>query len=159
MVLSPFIFKALTVLIVKATTVRIEADHLGRSSQHLLCTSTRSRHFIEFGHGIRGEEGAGGRVLNSCREIDVTSIRRKAPWKFTAGVGGKASRCPTLSRHDEEVEVAVAVAGESYLLTVGTPHGVALVRLLRSEPLCFAAYCGHFIDITFVAEGYLRAIG
>ena len=53
----------------------------------------------------------------------------------------------------------MTVAGEGYLLAVGTPDGHTFVGRGRGELLRFTPLCGHLVYVAFVAEGYLASIG
>ena len=117
-VLSPFIFKSLAVLVEELLARLVEADRFGRSTQHLLRTPSRCRYFVKLGHGRSGEKSAACRVLDGCGKQDILSVRSECGGYLTGGVGSEPLGGSAVCRHHEYVEVAVSVAGKGNLFAV-----------------------------------------
>ncbi len=158
-VLSPFIFKSLAVLVEELMARLVEADRFGRGAQHLLRTPSRCRYFVKLGHGRSGEKSAACRVLDGCGKQDILSVRSECGGYLTGGVGSEPLGGSAVCRHHEYVEVAVSVAGKGYLFAVRRPYGGTFVALLGSK-LCGGSTFGrHLVDVSFVAECDFRTVG
>ena len=73
-------------------------------------------------------------------------------------VEGEALCAAARGRHGEDIEVAVAVAGEGQRLAVRTPDGRTFIRSLRGQTACVATLRADRIDVAFVAEDGLLAV-
>ena len=157
--LAPLILHALLVLIDHGIAVARETNHLGRAGQHHCRFATCSRHAVKLCEACAGEHGAFCRVLDGSREIHELAIGTVGPWRLCRRVIGELLGCATLCRHHVEVEIALAVAGKCYLLAIGAPYGVALIRVLRCQLHSCSATGFHFVDVALVAEDYLLSVG
>ncbi len=133
LVLAPLVFHSLLVLIEELAPVAAEADHLCRCGKHLCGASAADRHPIQLRQSCTGEGGTLGGVLYRCREQHILAVGRERPRRLGCRVSGEALGGASCRRHHEDVEVAVAVAGEGNLLAVGRPHRIALIGALRGE--------------------------
>ena len=111
-VLAPFILETFAVLIEEACTAFVVADHFGRCGEHLRDASVADGHTVEFCQRTCREEGARGGVLDGGIEQDVSPVGREGCGQFGRRIERELPGRSAFGRHEEDVELAVAVAGE-----------------------------------------------
>ena len=75
-VLSPFIFKSLAVLVEELLARLVEADRFGRVPSTCSGYALPLQVLCKAGHGRSGEKSAACRVLDGCGKQDILSVRR-----------------------------------------------------------------------------------
>ena len=156
---APFVLEAFAVLIEHRVARFVEIDHFSRSTEYLFHFASVQSHAVEFCHGSCREKCAGCRVLNGGREQHFFAVVGECPWRFACRMAGEACGRSSFCRHDEDVGVAVAVAGKGYLLAVGRPYWRTFVGFLCCKSHGLSSFCRHFIDVALIGENNLAAIG
>ena len=65
-VLAPFVFKSLDILVEERRAIRLPADIAGRGGEHARCSSAVGRHGVQLRHACFREKGAACRILYGC---------------------------------------------------------------------------------------------
>ena len=157
-VLAPFVFKTLTVLVEEWFAILYIANRFGRSSNDLLGTTTFYRYLIKFRHSRSREESTLSWILDRSREHYMLSIRCERRRHFRNRKFSQFLGASTICRHDIDVEITIAVTGKSNLLAVWRPDRCTLIRILGSELLGCSTLRIYGINITFVTERYSASI-
>ena len=157
--LAPLVLKSLAVLIEEAVSLRVEAHHFCRCPQDLAGLSAFHRYAVQLGHGTGRIEGTRCRVLDGGGEEHLFAVWSKCGGKFGSRMGGQASGGTPIGRHDIHVEVPVPVAGKCQVFPVGRPDRGRFIRVLSGETHGFTSVDCYLVNVSFVAEGNLLAVG
>ena len=130
----------------------------GRCGKNLQGASALGVHLVEFGESGGREHCALGGVHDGGSEKDPFPIGGEGLWHFVVAVIGKPCGRPACGRHQMYVKVSMTVTGKGYLLSVGTPDGIAFIAWLCGQSPRLASFGGDGIDVAHIAECHLLAV-
>ena len=110
------------------------------------------RNGVQLTHAAGRKLHVRGKVLPRRAEEDRPVVRRERARDFTCGVIRQPLRLAAVRRHDEHVEVAVAVGRECHRLPIVAPHRCEFVRFAEGQRNRIPARYRHRPDVTLVFE-------
>ena len=157
--LAQLILVALAVLVDEAPARTIEAGIQGGRRKHHLRGSPFDAHAVELRKDARGKERRLHIVHARALEDHAASVGREIGGEIVRRMVRQAHRFTAAGGHDEDVEVAEAVGGESDHRSVARPDGTCFVRRLHGQRYRATARNRNHEEIAAVHEDGVRAVG
>ena len=124
----------------------------------VLGRTTDDRRAVKFRQRGRGKLDVGPRVAALRGEEHVFAVGREVARIIRRGVGRDADRFAAGRRHDEHVEVPMAIRREGDLLPVVRPDRHEIVRVVDRQRRGLAALGRDEVDVAAIGEGDLFSI-
>ena len=151
-VLAPRVLAALLVVVEQELAVAAELHVLGGRREQLDRAAAGGGHLVELGLRAGREQAVRGGVHARGAEDDGRVVAGEGVGVLGGGVERQPPRLAALGGHDEDVEVAVAVARERDLPAVVAPDGHEVVGLVRGQRDGRAAGGRHPVEVALVGE-------